>query len=133
MRMEQQVVSFDLSKEVKEMGLLQNGICAWYQFKNKLPYANLKNAQNNCDDVASFHDGYAECPKEICDAPTVAELGEMLPIFVSTSKIAGIPSIGYRCFFSLPPGLKEHYEEATIEADVRVKMWVFLKKEKIIK
>ena len=139
MKIESQEVSLELAQEMKELGVLQDSVFAWYQYvngKNQYvsgkPYIALKALQNCQDSIAVYHDGYAECPKEICDAPTVAELGEMLPIFISTSKIIGIPSLGWRCVLEIPLS-KVHYEEAKTEADARAKMLIYLIKEGLIK
>ena len=130
MKIESQGVSLELAREMKELGVPQDSIFAWFQYKNLKPYVNLKNAQNYCDNVASFDDGYAECPKEICDASTVAELGEMLPI--------GYRSYYYNKHLSGGNWLCNDGEilgvaDAKTEVDARAKMLIYLIKEGVIK
>jgi len=146
MRKEHQLVSFGLSNQLKEMELLQNGIFGWYQYKNNKPYANLKDAQNYCDSVAVFDDGYAKCPKEICDAPTVAELEKVIlqalkhqyDFLISFSPNGGtwrdetFDEMYEVNLIDWTDSEQSKTERARTLPDVCAKVWICLKKEKII-
>ena len=130
MRMEHQVVSFDLSNQIKEMGLPQNGIFAWYRYENQKPFVNLKDFQNYIENENLIRDGNVVSPNMICDTPTVAELGEILPIEYRSYYYDGYPSGGtWMCNDNKILGIAD----AKTEADARAKMWIILKKENIIK
>lgn len=81
MRIEQQVCSLELSKRLKELGVKQDSLFYWYDWKN-LKGDNSKktfikyDTNPNWDWIAYSY--FKE--KAICSAYTVAELGEMLKI-----------------------------------------------------
>ena len=133
MKQEYHVVSFDLSNQLKEMGLLQNGIFGWYQYENQKPFVNLKDYQNFCYNENLIRDGNVQESNLICDAPTVAELGEMLKQHANNLPQWNKYNMGARWFSDIyiPKGYCQVNEET--EADARAKMWIYLKKEKIIK
>jgi len=126
MKIEDQAVSLELALEMKELGAKQDSIFYWIQQGNYI---------NDWSEAFIIpkkeRDTYDPTLEGDCSAYTVAELGEMLPIFVSVSKMVGMPSLGWRCVFEIP--LSEvHNEEADMQADAYAKMWIHLKKEDII-
>ena len=119
MKIEEQVCSLGLAKQLKELGVKQKSYWCWKKMKS--------NKARNEYFLSSW-----DMENRDLHAYTVAELGEMLPPFASTSKIAGIPSLGWRCIFHIPPS-KAHYEEEDIEADARAKMLIYLIENKLMK
>jgi len=73
MTLENQVCSLELSKRLKELGVKQVSLFYWF-FLNGKWYVSDKDRE-----------GY----REMVSAFTVAELGEMLPNYVSTSNCGG--------------------------------------------
>ena len=119
MKLEDQVVSLDLAKKLKELGVRQESIFYWrilqYDKSISLVYGRM-GSPGICEWVSAF---------------TVAELGEMLPPFVTTEK--------YLC--KQKPRFNTHEEETMEchswhddkEADARAKMLIHLIKEGIVK
>jgi len=81
-----QVTSLEPSKRLKELGVKQDSLFAWYQYPDKHIYCEYREYQASQDDQSTFQDGYAKLPVEICAAFTVAELGELLPKYVTSEK-----------------------------------------------
>lgn len=132
MKLEDQNVSLDLAKELRERGVNQNSIFGWYQYEGYDPYIEYKELEERAHVERMAIEGYSEDPTLLCSAHTVAELGENLPIFTSSSKIIGFPSLGWRCVLEIPIS-KIHYEEAQTEANARAKMVIYLLKEGLLK
>jgi hypothetical protein len=123
MKLENQVVSLELSKKLKELGVKQISFFYWNSNKNKV--------------VASYHLGVAPIDFDIMgyySAFTVAELGEMLPESVELGK-------GWLKIWSAKTqtGLwrvqlgEEYYEIAETEADARAKLLIHLLENNLIK
>lgn len=124
-----QVVCLELSKQLKEAGYPQEGL--WWWLKNCLnewlivdrdmkkydrSQCSLKGDDGRNLHYLKTHPAYA--------TPTVAELGEKLPEYVSSYKFNKRWRIN-----SFKPN---RYFDADTEADARAKMWLHLKKEKFI-
>ena len=122
MKIEKQVVSLELSKQLKEEGYPQEGLFWWvededgyfvsfWDTKQPIPFRNFRE------------------PIETTVAPTIAELGEELPYVVHTEK-------GMTCwhgwFFNKEKRSDYCIADAPTEADARAKMWLYLKKKKLI-
>ena len=120
MNIEDQVVSLELAKRLKELGIKQNSLFSWQIGINLTPTLNLSFiGEINCIDISAF---------------TVAELGEILPkeIIVNTIHYyyTQIPckdlqtwSIFYRNDFSGMPDCDQYYIS---ESDARAKMLIHL-------
>ena len=111
MKLEQQVVSLKLSKQLKEAEYKQEGIWWWAIFG--IPRPSLK--QMNKPLV------YAN---RYCVAPTVAELGERLREIsgqeCSTEKMLGWKGYKFDIELQITQGI-------ITEANARAKMWLYLK------
>lgn len=116
MDIEKQVTSLELSKRLKELGVEQESLFWWVNYDYPLGVRDdLWNVQGN-------HVGY----KEYYSAFTVAELGEMLP--------EGIRSSKYQRKWICKKGhtRNTYYEYADTEADARAKMLIYLLENKLI-
>ena len=114
MKLENQVVSLGLSKELKSAGYDQiNGFWVWIEDASVFSETKEWRLRPNHSDGEGI------------GAPTVAELGEALPIGYSTRKAIN------------PEWFCESYEKtkgigANTEANARAKMWLCLKKENLL-
>lgn len=119
MQLEKQVVSLELAKKLKELGVKQESLFWWlydedgdyvdYLYGETLPARGLKE------------------PFLRCSAYTVAELGELLPPGFISGQVE--ESEGYVCFDEnncnvLKDGFVGKYEDT--EADARAKMLIYL-------
>lgn len=127
MNLEFQVVSFQLAKEMKELGYKQEGL--WWRYPEV-----ITNFSDKSRDVNPAH---IDCVKEtsrddLCVAPTVAELGEALPNnYGSFKDYKG----KFRCFEQRMYHIINSVDTGKpydTEADARAKMWIYLKKEELI-
>ena len=115
MKLEQQVVSLELSKQLKEAGYKQEGLHWWVQIATWKLYHEDERVKEDSNVVA----------------PTVAELGNIL-----SDGLAG-SHLGLRkwyCSYTTISDKEDPIVETTgkTEADARAKMWLYLKKEKPI-
>jgi len=130
MKIEQQVVSLELAKKLKELGVKQESVFA-YQGQQIVSLPSL-----------SPHE-WAKC----IPAFTVAELGEMLPKAIKKLSVQGVPQKSdyylyiswsdhdqkWRYTYSNPTynACVDMWFEAT-EADARAKMLVYLLENRLI-
>ena len=125
MKIEQKVVSLELAKELKKAGYKQEGLFYWCGDEDIIVVEYDLN--NNAKEMVSNF---------ICFAPTVAELGEALPIITDSRKIQDGRKIIFITRYSIrkPAGLdwESVHFRANTEVDARAKMWLYLKKEKLI-
>lgn len=110
MNLEQQVVSLQLAKRLKELKVKQESLFHWYEHETKLSiyYGNIVN-----DPIMQW------------SSFSVAELGEMLPDNCYTQKDCGTLPIEWICHRIID----ENEEDAWIaetEADARAKMLIYL-------
>ena len=124
MDLKEQVVSLELAKRLKELGVKQESL--WYWSNDKL----YNNYGCDCTDC-----GYG-CTKPIKGVPTftVAELGEILPKGV----MFNITDIGCNAVYQFNLDKDAQTAEETVslgktEADARAKLLIHLIEEKIIK
>ena len=125
MKIEEQVVSIELAKEMKKLGAPQDSYFTWCEYgEYESEYlAPLSAAEIN------YKDNYF-IVVHVCAAFTVAELGEMLPFNYQSTKLYldnGESTVEWCCCHSHK---KQHCEYADTEADARAKMWLYLKKKK---
>ena len=121
MKIENQVTCRELSKQLKECGYKQEGMWWWEQIEEN------KNSYSLELYTLGEKWGIKDCRFV---APTVAELGLALLNRCYTRHTKR----GWVCYFQ---GLKyartdEYKCDALVEADARAKMWLHLKKEKVI-
>jgi len=120
-KLEEQIVSLELAKELKENGYPQEGLWWW----------DLVREKEDCDVgdtpedewIISYKECYQGDKDDLIVAPTVAELGESFDFTFHQYKAKNNK---YVCLCG------DTREEATTEADARAKMWLYLKKEGVI-
>ncbi len=117
MKLDNQVVSLKLSQELKKAGYPQEGLWRWY----------YDNEENNRKYFIQ-HEMFDEDDQLICVAPTVAELGEALPI-VQDMYIDHIKNAENEWIVALRKDSTRIVSFIDTEADARAKMWLYLKKE----
>lgn len=113
MKLEDQVVSLEQAKRLKELGVLQESCFYYNQYDNTVHL-----------DIAKDHCGGDE---RCWSAFTVAELGKMLPAGYKTTK-------GHSVFIveGMPDEPFSIQREST-EADARAKMVIYLLEEGLLK
>ena len=118
MKLQDQVVSFDVAKQLKEAGYPQEGwfYHTWDNFGNKV-YRGISSAK-----PCNIQNGWG-----YCIAPTVAELGEALPHLCDSNKHCD--NKGWSCFHVTRGDLTV---EAKTEADARALMYLKLKQEGLL-
>ena|SRR6185312_1852782 len=142
MKLENQVVSLDLAKRLKELGVDEDSLFYWVLGQNTWQYFISQSNQQNVANVPDFE--MEECPVWF-SAYTVAELGEML------SETLGAPHEGIKQYdveqYKYASG--EQYQlqvsdyvntaphllftaKANSEADARAKMLIYLLENKLI-
>lgn len=129
MILENQVVSLELAKKLKELGFKQESLFWWQKFSlSNKPKVFL----GQCETLNGLKE-YS------ISAYTVAELGEMLPRSISDKGrcyfLRSKPEFennGWACQYTTSTGLTLHFEEAPIEADARAKMLIYLKENNLL-
>lgn len=151
MNLEQQVVSLDLAKRLKELGVKQESVCYWaerYQLDDIGRKVVGVRFSTNPDFSGTTYSYFHE--QDICAAFTVAELGEMLPWLVEKngemywSELIknGPKSLGaktWEVFYKTCEDetgdveiLRDFTASADTEADARAKMLIYLIENKLI-
>lgn len=124
MKLEQQVVSLELAKKMKELGFKQESLFYWIN-REEIPGKTIW-----CLEFADEQkiDYLKKSNFDIISAYTVAELGEMLPDHFHTQK----SGVDYFIQSQLPSQIAlGHYEFSETEADVRAKMLIYLKENNL--
>lgn len=128
MELKEQVCSLELAKKLKQLGVKQESIFWW---------GGISNMGIWCDHVKN------ELPEKEkrfvwYSAFTVAELGEMLPPFVTSEKQLGVAG-GWFCHLDSNPlnlpmikNPHRHEIDADTEANARARMLVYLLENKLI-
>ncbi len=142
MRLEDQVVSLELAKKLKELGVKQESLFWWNEYEDfdSDDWRNyrIKNYRKRTElrPYGIENTSYPECGEAIKNAArhsafTVAELGEMLP--------SGFKSGRADCIANALPPLwfcrdseETHQQIASTEADARAKMLIYLLENKLI-
>jgi hypothetical protein len=117
MKLEEQIVSLELAKKLKELNVKQESYFHWYR------YDGSSNANE-------FKIGRAVTPAsnlEITSAFTVAELGEMLPHDCRTRR-----SVDEKGKWLVDTLRSDRFFRAATEADARAKMLIYLLEKKLI-
>ena len=127
MKIEEQVSSLEFSKELRKLGVKQDGLYSYFQYDkwNAMlrETREIFSPNNEC--------GYNK-DNLICSAFTVAELGEMLPLNVCSMRIRTIQKGITRWTCTSGEG-KNFIEAADTEADARAKMLIYLIENKLMK
>ena len=129
MKIEQQVVSLELAKQLKEAGFKQDS--KWWWWVNKL-------SPKSKPSVSYYGDNKPIKDWECIAAPTVAELGERLPNRCKTrwftEQVSGLSSWVCRLWDCDADGKATFGQNffADTEANARAKMWLYLKKENLL-
>ena len=123
MKLEQQVVSLDLAKQLKEAGYKQEGLW-WWDFSNNtlVPFGIWGKK-------LAFYQEQAN-QDEICVAPTVAELGEVLKHpnqDILSYHPKSLPDWTGSTWIMYRNG--KVIIEGNTEANARAKMWLYFKKK----
>jgi hypothetical protein len=121
MKLEDQVVSLDLAKRLKELGVEQKSLFWWVNGHGKI---ELHDRRTDDGSVSAF---------------TVAELGEILPPFVKTERDGYVnfrqrktDNGLYLCSGYPGEELVIEFGDGTNEADARAKMLIYLIENKLI-
>lgn len=129
MKLENQVVSLELSKRLKELGVKQESAFYFETITNDegdRAVTNLRFGKFYDDAANKKHVSYIS-------AFTVAELGELLPINFRSYRWAGHPDgEAWFCNDDSIVGVSERVTECT-EADIRAKMLIYLIEKGIVK
>ena len=139
LRLEKQVTSLELLKELERLGVKQNSLFAWYQYCDTV-YCEYRGHQASCDAQSTYQDGYAKLPVEICAAFTVAEHGNALPGEISVLEMKYYLEMGkidsestyYVRYTNHDLHDTINIEHSNTEADARTKMRIWLIKNKIV-
>ncbi len=117
MKLEQQVVSLELAKRLKELGVKQDSLHEWiYHWRNGKEYHWSLYPTDEDDKV-----------NERASAFTVAELGEMLPKGFRSGRAGNGGAGQYKAYNSHNCTNTSNMQwNADTEADVRAKMLVYL-------
>jgi len=135
MELTKQVPSLELCKKLKELGWDKETLYGWYTDECKF-YVEYDAVAESESELAREH-GAFYTPIRIEPAPTVAELGEVMPCKV---KISGMDMYletvkhedYFECYYKfLNVACSVFFQEAT-EADARAKMWIYLKENKLL-
>lgn len=127
MTLQDQCVSLDLAKQLKELGFKQESLFWWFE-------SNDKKDTLLCFD-AKLPNEYSYDFKKSCSAYTVAELGEILPQISCLSwreSIGNESGISNRWICREDNLTEDHCEYATTEADARAKMLIYLKTNNLL-
>lgn len=136
MTLEEQVVSLELAKQLKEVGYPQEESVFNYRVPAIMGTDEEDDAISDNPDYFDWTLDYGKTygdNKEYIAAPTVAELGEQLPAYISRDK--GAETLCYAkgggswgCWASTN-GSDQTIKDisAKSEADARAQMWIYLK------
>jgi hypothetical protein len=117
MKLEDQVISLELAKKLKELGVKQESLFRWQEWRD-LGYQGKGHPFVWCLEPGSGN------VREELSAYTVAELGEMLPQGCESFKTQS-PEKGWVCYWEHEKG---RYNKCYghVEADARAKMLIYL-------
>jgi len=124
MKIEQQVVSLELAKKLKELGVKHDALFSWYVFHATGEATLVKNGGNN--------QGSDTGKSIMYHAFTVAELGEMLPIRYGSHSRGMRKGKDWICADYSVHRVYEESGKSDTEADARAKMLIYLLENKLI-
>jgi len=130
MNIETQVVSLELAKELKENGYPQEGVWWWQIYNDNSWHLKLGQCATAAEAVLNIRNQW-------CTAPTVAELGERLPFGIVSGKTRERYACSLHFGTPFPCGLNNRdlwtITRTNTEANARAKMWLYLKKNGLLK
>uniref|UniRef100_A0A6H1ZAB4 Uncharacterized protein n=1 Tax=viral metagenome TaxID=1070528 RepID=A0A6H1ZAB4_9ZZZZ len=124
MNIEPRVTSLKLSNELKKNGYPQEGL--WFYNSETMKLQRGFTSHTTQEGIMKWS----------IVAPTCDELGEKLPLGFDIRKANGSKEASWYCLFTIDfeHGQKEDFLfYADTEANVRAKMWLYLKKHGVIK
>ena len=137
MKLQDICVSLELAKELKKAGYAQDSL---FSYRHSLPnnISQLVNTNNQLQDNKYFAkrnrpeiQRMFENENKFYSAPTVAELGEALPILVEDNYSDCYKSAdGWECSYDHAMSGKFFTDKS--EANARAKMWLYLKEEGLL-
>ena len=135
MELEKQVVSLELSKELKSLGFKQKSLWYWVEHiygDNPQSWPGDRKPGNYFyiklgKPSGCYCDGVYQGQERFYSAYTVAELGEMLPKYTNSGK--STDERDYRCWHCL----KNIDQFADTEANARAKMLIYLKENNLLR
>lgn len=147
MKIEEQVVSLELSKELKKLGVPQDSVFYWIGYKNPNDVINwgIASRKEICDDLYK-HDGidynfrkWLKNSTRVISAPTAGELGEILPRTINKYELK--LKKGYKVWFCYYEKeelktcfeLARHIEQANTMANACGEMLKYLLENKLMK
>jgi len=131
MKIEDQVVSLELAKKLKEKGFKQDGL--WYHVNGRISTLSQDDFVDLSDSTLNGYGcgccGWDESFEEFCSAPTVAEMLESLSLEYLDFHKQGLYTVDY----FIPNTLEVDYECCDKKpADALAKMWLYLKEKGLI-
>lgn len=132
MKLEQQVVSLELAKKLKELGVKQDSLYVWSQCCND-PEWNIEAIAWHNNSTGEWDDGHILDESKIFSAFTVAELGEMFPDFWTIMWQGDkVPPHSLIVITNEENGKRYQERADDTEADARAKMLIYLLENKMI-
>lgn len=140
MKLEQQVCSLELAKQLKDLGVKQRSLFGYVHFDKSVHRKGGYDLEVTSPEAGtrSFYVG-----REIISAFTVAELGEMLPQVITFKNVVYqlFVSLGLdKQWFVVYANVQDYEDNAPFpimmthnEADARAKMMIYLLENKLIK
>jgi len=130
MKIEDQVVSLELAKKLKEKGFKQDGL--WYHVNGRISTLSQDDFVDLSDSTLNGYGcgccGWDESFEEFCSAPTVAEMFETLPLAMVTK----YPGMNRYCVATSKVSPMMYEKVGTKLADGLSKMWLYLKEKGLI-
>ena len=124
MKLENQVCSLELSKQLKSLGVKQDSLFFWIREKLKL-VTDINYPPSGKE--LFYNEGFVNDMTVCYSAFTVAELGEMLPIYCTIQRTA-TSWLG-----SYTDEMNCHIKKDDTEANARAKMLIYLIKQGLVK
>lgn len=136
MKLEQQVVSLELAKKLKELGVKQESLFWWYRRGHY--FFQTEEIQPSESELTDEKPPYSFPYEVVASAFTVAELGEMLPqraeIETFKSYVFGTKELRWRVVLTFKDGeeIEMPMDLSDTEADARAKMLIHLIENNLI-
>ena len=136
MNLKLQVPSFELCQRLKELGFPQESYFYWCKHNEKIFIEYEVHSMSGESKSPQFI-----VPIQICSAPSVAELGEALPLALKEDMDMGISYSVERCGLQIYKTYSgkswvihyfNRYKGGDTEADARANMWIYLKENNLI-
>ena len=134
MKLEQQVVSLELAKKLKELGVSQQSLFWWEWYIT----TEIKKSTDIPPKIVYLPNKPSTKNKPLRNAQhypayTVSELGEMLPTHFHTIRCVNLDEHHYECLYPHHQQKGNPHFKADTEADARAKMLIYLIENNLIK